>query len=85
MTNQLPYPDNYFPESKQVLIMLKCQLTVKVTHARVVRLLLLVSIKPHYKTSNYGLCSLHTVLQSNKVDPQMWLVVLFQTLTTAAG
>lgn len=56
---------------------------MRVTHARAARLLLLVSIKPHYKTSNYGLCRLRTALHSNGADDAgaaLWLAVLFQKL-----
>lgn len=92
MTNQLPCPDlrHYFPESKEApaasisFFSASCEeIRVRVTHARAARLLLLVSIKPHYKTSNYGLCRLRTALQSNGADDAgaaLWLAVLFQKL-----
>lgn len=56
------------------------EIRVRVTHARAARLPLLVSIKPHYKTSNYGLCRLRTALHSDGADDAgaaLWLAVLF--------
>lgn len=89
----------YFPESKKKrrsrrnadppaasisFFSASCEeIRVRVTHARAARLPLLVSIKPHYKTSNYGLCRLRTALHSDGADDAgaaLWLAVLFQKL-----